>query len=198
MVWLAFGMCLLMVYGLNTWLPKIMIASGFDLGSSLQFLVVLNIGATVGALAGGWLGDRFGNKKVLVAFFALAVLSLVLLGMNPASVLLNALLFVAGATTIGTLAVIHAFGADYYPTSIRSTGVSWCSAIGRFGAIAGPLLGGSLLALKLPPAQNFLVFAAPGAVAILAVLLVISPKPAIRAETAKTNENSENYLAVKN
>ncbi|WP_332759534.1 MFS transporter [Pseudarthrobacter sp.] len=195
MVWIAFGMCMLMVYGLNTWLPKIMIASGFDLGSSLQFLVVLNVGATAGALAGGWLGDRFGNKKVLVAFFALAVLSLVFLGMHPAPVLLNALLFLAGATTVGTLAVVHAFGADFYPTGIRSTGVSWCSAIGRFGAIAGPILGGSLLALKLPPEQNFLIFAVPGVVAIVAVLLVISPKTASRA---KTMQMPEDTVAVKN
>lgn len=59
-LWLGFGMCLLMVYGLNTWLPKIMVAGGFELGSSLMFLVTLNIGATAGALGGGWLADRWG------------------------------------------------------------------------------------------------------------------------------------------
>ena len=197
MVWLTFGMCMLMVYGLNTWLPKIMIASGFDLGSSLQFLIVLNIGATAGALAGGWLGDRYGNKKVLVAFFALAVVSLVLLGMNPPTVLLNALLFLAGATTVGTLAVVHAFGADFYPAGIRSTGVSWCSAMGRFGAIAGPVLGGSLLALNLPAEQNFLIFAAPGVVAILAVLLVFNRKPASNP-SATVPDSTNNALAKQN
>ncbi|ABK03279.1 major facilitator superfamily MFS_1 [Arthrobacter sp. FB24] len=176
MVWLSFGMCMLMVYGLNTWLPKIMIAGGYDLGSSLQFLIVLNIGATVGALAGGWLGDRFGNKLVLVIFFALAVVSLILLGTHPGPELLNILLFIAGATTIGTLAVVHAFGADYYPAEIRSTGVRWCSAMGRFGAIAGPILGGALIGLKLPLGQNFLIFAIPGVIAIAAVLLVARTK----------------------
>ena len=30
-LWLGFGMCMLMVYGLNTWLPKIMIAAGYPL-----------------------------------------------------------------------------------------------------------------------------------------------------------------------
>lgn len=176
MVWLSFGMCMLMVYGLNTWLPKIMIAGGYDLGSSLQFLIVLNIGATVGALAGGWLGDRFGNKLVLIIFFALAVVSLILLGTHPGPELLNILLFIAGATTIGTLAVVHAFGADYYPAEIRSTGVSWCSAMGRFGAIAGPILGGALIGLKLPLGQNFIIFAIPGVIAIAAVLLVARTK----------------------
>lgn len=184
MIWVAFGMCMLMVYGLNTWLPKIMIASGFDLGSSLQFLVVLNIGATAGALAGGWLGDRFGNKKVLVAFFAVAATSLVLLGLHPSPILLNALLFLAGATTVGTLAVVHSFGADFYPAAIRSTGVSWCSAVGRLGAIAGPILGGSLMAMNLAPEQNFFIFAAPGIVAIIAVLLVFKTRTPHTTETA--------------
>jgi AAHS family benzoate transporter-like MFS transporter len=190
MIWVAFGMCMLMVYGLNTWLPKIMIASGFDLGSSLQFLVVLNVGATAGALAGGWFGDRFGNKKVLVVFFAVAVLSLVALGLHPSPVVLNVLLFLAGATTVGTLAVVHAFGADFYPAAIRSTGVSWCSAVGRLGAIAGPVLGGSLLALNLAPEQNFFIFAAPGIVAIVAVLLVINNKSSRAAETLQLEDDA--------
>lgn len=198
MIWVTFGMCMLMVYGLNTWLPKIMIASGFDLGSSLQFLVVLNIGATAGALAGGWLGDRFGNKRVLVAFFAVAAISLVLLGLHPSPILLNGLLFLAGATTVGTLAVVHAFGADFYPATIRSTGVSWCSAVGRLGAIAGPVLGGTLMAMNLAPEQNFFIFAVPGIVAIIAVLLVIRTKDSRAAETLQLDDDAARIHASTN
>ena len=36
--WTAFFSCLLMVYGLNTWLPKLMIEAGYGLNSSLRFL----------------------------------------------------------------------------------------------------------------------------------------------------------------
>ncbi|MBE0981597.1 aromatic acid/H+ symport family MFS transporter, partial [Escherichia coli] len=50
------------------------------------------------------------------------------------------------ATTIGTLAVIHAYAAQFYPAWVRSTGVGWAAGVGRLGAIAGPMLGGSLLA----------------------------------------------------
>ncbi|HYU83882.1 MAG TPA: MFS transporter, partial [Kribbellaceae bacterium] len=35
---------LLLVYGLNTWLPQIMRQAGYPLGSSLRFLLVLNVG----------------------------------------------------------------------------------------------------------------------------------------------------------
>jgi AAHS family benzoate transporter-like MFS transporter len=48
--------------------------------------------------------------------------------------------------------------------------------MGRFGAIAGPILGGALIGLKLPLGQNFLIFAIPGVIAIAAVLLVARTK----------------------
>ena len=48
MIWIAFFMCLLMVNGLSTWLPKLMVESGYALDSSLTFSIVMNVGAIVG------------------------------------------------------------------------------------------------------------------------------------------------------
>ena len=39
-------MGLLLVYGLNTWLPQIMREADYDLGNSLGFLVILNAALT--------------------------------------------------------------------------------------------------------------------------------------------------------
>lgn len=50
MFWTAFFSCLLMVYGLNTWLPKLMIEAGYGLNSSLGFLIILQGGAIVGRI----------------------------------------------------------------------------------------------------------------------------------------------------
>ncbi|WP_412460044.1 MFS transporter [Pseudomonas sp. SC11] len=171
-LWLGFGLCMLMVYGLNTWLPKIMVAGGFPLGSSLMFLVTLNVGATLGALGGGWLADRWGCRATLMLFFLMAVVSLCTLGIKPGPLLLNLMLLVAGATTIGALAVMHVLAAQQYPSEIRATGVSWCSAIGRFGAVAGPALGGLMLSLNLPLQLNFLLCALPGLAAIVAIAMI--------------------------
>ncbi|MEN1897522.1 aromatic acid/H+ symport family MFS transporter [Pseudomonas aeruginosa] len=183
LLWVAFAMCMLMSYGLNTWLPKLMAGGGCALGSSLAFLVTLNVGATLGALFGGWLADRLGAGRTLVLFFALAAASLAALGLGPGPWLLNGLLVVAGATTIGTLAVIHAYAAQFYPAWVRSTGVGWAAGVGRLGAIAGPMLGGSLLALELPFQQNFLAFAAPGVIGALAIAC-IHLRPRVPAEAS--------------
>ena len=186
LLWVAFAMCMLMSYGLNTWLPKLMAQGGYPLGSSLAFLVTLNIGATVGALFGGWLADRLGVQRTLALFFVLAALSLAALGLNPGPLLLNLLLLVAGATTIGTLAVIHAYASIAYPAHIRSTGVGWAAGIGRLGAIAGPMLGGSLLSMQLPIQQNFFAFALPGVIGALAIafIQVRAPQQASEPEAA--------------
>ncbi len=81
-------MCLLMIYGLNTWLPKLMDKADYPLGSSLMFLFVLNFGAIFGAIFGGWAADRWGSKKVLIAFYLLAAVSLTLLGFKANMVVL--------------------------------------------------------------------------------------------------------------
>ena len=80
MIWATFFMCLLMVYGLNTWLPKLMETAGYQLGSSLLFLLVLNAGAIFGAIFGGWASDHWNGRKVLISFFVIAAISLSLLG----------------------------------------------------------------------------------------------------------------------
>jgi len=168
-LWLAFFCCLLMVYALSSWLPKLMAGAGYSLGSSLSFLLALNFGGMAGAILGGWLGDRFNLGKVMVAFFVAAAVSISLLGFKSPTPLLYGLIFIAGATTIGTQILLYAGAAQFYGLSIRSTGLGWASGIGRNGAIVGPLLGGALMAINLPLQLNFIAFAVPGAIAALAM-----------------------------
>ena len=172
MFWVAFFCCLLMVYALGSWLPKLMSNAGYALSSSLMFLMVLNVGAIIGAVGGGWLADRLSLRSVLVSFFILGSGSLVLLGYESPMWFLYILVGIAGATTIGSQILLYAYVAQYYPTSIRSTGLGWASGIGRNGAIVGPLLGGALLAMALPHQMNFLALAVPGAIATVAIALV--------------------------
>ncbi|MCF6780648.1 MFS transporter [Stutzerimonas stutzeri] len=177
-IWVAFFCCLLMVYALGSWLPKLMANAGYSLGSSLSFLVALNLGGMFGAILGGWLGDRFNLAKVVVVFFAVSVLSISLLGFKTPMPVLYSLITIAGATVIGTQILLYACAAQFYGLSIRSTGLGWASGIGRNGAIVGPLLGGALLGINLPLQLNFIAFAIPGVIAALAMtLFVLSRRP---------------------
>ena len=136
----------------------------------MSFLVALNLGGMAGALVGGWLGDRLNLIKVMIGFFVTGVVSISLLGINSPMPVLYLLIFLAGATTIGTQILLYAAAAQLYGLSMRATGLGWASGIGRNGAIVGPLLGGALMSAELPLQLNFLVFAIPGAIAALAMM----------------------------
>ncbi|PJN96317.1 aromatic acid/H+ symport family MFS transporter [Amaricoccus sp. HAR-UPW-R2A-40] len=171
MLWLSFFCCLLLVYLLSSWLPKVLQEAGYAERASLLSLFSLNFGGMAGAIMGGRLGDRFGLPKIVVSYFAAAAISIALIGFNPAPALLFLLVFVAGATTIGTQILLYASVAQLYDMSVRSTGLGWASGVGRIGAIVGPTLGGVLLAQGLPLGQNFLIFAVPAIVSTMAMVI---------------------------
>ncbi|PUR01068.1 aromatic acid/H+ symport family MFS transporter [Acinetobacter schindleri] len=194
MFWLAFFMCLLMVYALGSWLPKLMIQAGYSLGASMIFLFALNIGGMIGAIGGGYLADRFHIKKVLTIMFLCGAASLILLGYNSPQFVLYSLIAVAGAATIGSQILLYTFVAQYYPSTVRSTGMGWASGIGRIGAIVGPVLTGALLTMNLPHQMNFFAIAIPGLIAALAIFLV-NLRASVDGEVLETSESSEAILA---
>jgi AAHS family benzoate transporter-like MFS transporter len=174
MFWVAFFCCLLVVYGLNSWLTKLIMTKPEykdNLGLSLTFLLVLNIGAIFGAIGGGRLGDKYDLRKTVIAFFVMGAIAIGLLGYTS-SYLLYALMFIAGAATIGNQIVLNTLAAQYYPALLRSTGIGWASGVGRTGAILGPIIGGVLVSWKLPFEQNFFAFALAAAIGAIAITFV--------------------------
>lgn len=172
MIWMAFATGLFMVYALNSWLTKLMSMAGHSMGSALNFVIVFNLGSVVGAFIGGWLGDRGNIKLVLAAFYVAGAGSLALLGYTSSPTLLFIVVFIVGASTLGTQLLAYAYAGDYYPASIRSTGVGFASGIGRVGAIAAPILIGWLISLHLPLEHNFMAIGIAGLVGAGAILLV--------------------------
>jgi len=186
MFWVAFFSCLLMVYGLNTWLPKLMMEAGYALNSSLGFLIALQGGAIVGTLIIARLCDKYGTKKMLVPMYASGAVALTLLGFGGNIYVIYGLVAIAGAATIGSQNIVQAYVSQYYPAYIRSTALGTASGIGRIGGMCGPLLGGFLLSMSLPIQLNFIAFAIPGLIAAVALALVPQKRAA--------NQESENKL----
>ncbi|KAB8191664.1 MFS transporter [Nonomuraea phyllanthi] len=172
---------LLLVYGLNTWLPQIMREAGYPLGSSLQFLLALNLGAIVGTIAVSFLADRFGPKIVTAGAFLAATVCLYLLSLRLDTAVLMACVAVAGLGTVGTQILVNGYVATHYPASARATALGWSLGVGRLGAILGPLLGGWILGSGTGVEWNFYAFALP---ALLGAVL-IAAVPRARARRAR-------------
>ncbi|MGE7665925.1 MFS transporter [Ureibacillus composti] len=192
MFWVAFFSCLLMVYGLNTWLPKLMIEAGYGLNSSLAFLIALQGGAIIGSLIIGPLADKHGFKKMLVPMYASGAIALSLLGFGGNEVVIFILVAIAGAATIGSQNIVQAYVSQYYPAYIRSTALGMASGIGRIGGMLGPILGGFLLTIALPLQMNFIAFAIFGLIAAIA-LAVVPEKHAHKELTESDNESKETH-----
>lgn len=172
MIWIAFFFGLFMVYALSSWLTKLLALSGYSLGSALNFILVFNFGAILGAIGGAWLGDRYNIKHVLVSLYAVGAMSLTLMGFVKSTELLFVMVFIVGATTLGTQLVAYAYAAAFYPAAIRSTGVGFASGVGRAGGILAPIMIGALVALNLPLEQNFMAIGLAGLLGMIAVVLI--------------------------
>ena len=187
--WTTYFMSLLMVYGLSTWLPKLMMQAGYGLNSSLSFLIILHGGTIIGTIIIGKLADQFGSKKMLVPMYTIGAIALLLLGFKNNMFMISILVAITGACTIGAQNIMNAYVSQYYPPFLRSTALGIASGVGRIGAILGPTIGGILLSMTLPIQINFLVFAIPGFLATIA-LFFIPVKRAYDYEE-KTNDTKE-------
>ena len=174
--WLAFFMCLLTLYALGSWLPKLMMAAGYSLGNSLMFLLAMNIGAVIGTVGGGILADKFHLKPVIITLCLSGAVALSLLGFKSPQPVIYFLVAVAGASAIGGQILLYSYVAQYYPLTVRSTGIGWASAVGRSGAIVGPILIGMLLGMELPHQLNFM------AVGLLVVIVAIAVSLIVRKD----------------
>ena len=62
--------------------------------------------------------------------FLLGAFSLVGLGFNSPQPVIYLLVGLAGASAIGSSILLYSFVAQYYPLTIRSTGIGCASAVG--------------------------------------------------------------------
>lgn len=170
---------LLLVFAIGTWLPTIMQANGYSLGSSLLQTAAMWLGAGLGMIAGGHIGDKVGVKRVVVAAFLVGALSLLGMSVQPPVGLLFALMFASGLGFIGSQVLTNALVVTSYPDDLRGPGIGWALSIGRLGAIVGPMLGGWILSSSLDARWNFYLFAIPGVIGAVLAMCV----PAIRRKS---------------
>jgi AAHS family 4-hydroxybenzoate transporter-like MFS transporter len=155
--------CLLLVtYLLNSWTPLIAARSGFSPQTAAWCGVLLNLGGVIGALTSSLLVARFGVFNVVTLMVASGSLAVASLGYLYGSVgALYSGLAVIGLLVIGGQQNAPAISVQLYPQHMRSAGVGWQFAAGRFGSILGPIIGGRLLSANVPVNVLFKLIAIP-------------------------------------
>ncbi len=173
---------LLLWYGLNTWLPGIMRAAGYELGPSLGFQAVLNAGAAVGSVVVALFADRLGGPRVAVAIYAGAALVMLATISAPPQVVLYLLILLAGTSAQGGLVVLNSVVDRSYPPHLRGQALGLTLSIGRLGAIAAPSLVGQIVGHS--SAGSFTLFA--GCAVAAAIFIALATRGLVTAPAETT------------
>ncbi|WP_276908525.1 MFS transporter [Corynebacterium riegelii] len=183
-VWVTSFMGLLLVYGLNTWLPQIMRQADYDMGNALGFLMVLNIGAVVGLVIAGQVSDKHSPRRSGLVWFVLSAIFLAMLAIRMPMPALYTVVFLTGVFVFSSQNLVYAFVGENHPSNLRATAMGISAGIGRLGAISGPMLGGLLVHHNLANPWGFYSFAIVGLAAALFFSLT-KPLVVIDREGAK-------------
>jgi AAHS family 4-hydroxybenzoate transporter-like MFS transporter len=172
LLWVPFFMGFGILTVVTLWTPALLRLNGIS-GANTAFVVAFNgLGAVIGQSSAGRLIQRFGILPITLPGFLLGAAATVGLGYAASSVAL-------AATFVGLVGLFLGFGtasaialaAIIYPTPIRSTGVGWGMAMGRFGQIVAPFIAGALLGAGWTADRIMLVIACGGLIAAVFVVL---------------------------
>jgi AAHS family 3-hydroxyphenylpropionic acid transporter len=145
LLWLAFLPTLFILYLMLNWLPKLVVAKGFDPAIAPQASLAFNWASAAGALLLGWLVDRFGPRWPLMLAYGALIVALVALGAATNHAAIITWSGIAGFFLLGANYALYGVAPSYYPAAMRGTGSGASVAVGRVGSILGPLAAGFLL-----------------------------------------------------
>lgn len=144
----------------------------------------MQIMSFAGGLACGYLADRRGSSRsVLATWWALgglSVLALVFLDGHVVNIVCTA---AAGFFVIGAQYVLNNFTARSFDTNVRATAVGMMLSVGRFGAILGPFVVGTLQQVSAGPMPMFVLIGCASIVAAIAIAS-LAARPAPTREAA--------------
>jgi AAHS family 4-hydroxybenzoate transporter-like MFS transporter len=169
LLWLVFFLNLGMLYLVSTWLPSLLHEIGLPTAQAQRTSSLFQLGGVAGGLVLAALIKRLGPYRLLIVSYTLAALALLLLAQRPVGALLIVAVLVTGNGINGAQVALNALAATLYPTAARASGVGWALGVGRFGAILGPLIAGTLLVQGASAAHVLWLVAFPAVACALAV-----------------------------
>jgi MFS transporter, AAHS family, 4-hydroxybenzoate transporter len=156
-LWVMFILNLFVIYFAGGWTNIVLQGAGMP---PTQAIIVSSLnqgGGVLGGLVISYFVDRFGFLSVIF-WGALTAATVWMIGIPGLQVGWIALwVTISGFGMQGVQYGLNATPGMIYPTSIRAFASGWAFGVARFGAVAGPLVGGFALAMyqaeKLPKAQ---------------------------------------------
>jgi MFS transporter, AAHS family, 4-hydroxybenzoate transporter len=163
LVWMSYAASSMNTFFFTNWGPMLFEKMGLSRDAAAWSSSFNSLAGALGALALMRFTDRIG--PIVVALLpAVAVPFLLFIGFVPVShVMFMAMMVLLYVFLGGSHYGIISITGTFYPTTYRALGTGWASAAGKIGSVAGPLVGGVIMASVLArdiPAQRAFVFLA--------------------------------------
>lgn len=162
-------------FGFTIWLPTLLSTVGFTGGAASGYLALSALIALPALVITSLVLIRWGTLRTLVSYAVGGGLALSVLGLGASSNLLTPAFLVPVTslifffiTSIG--GAFSFYGAEVFPTTIRVRRSGIVAALGKFGGVVGPYLGGVWLA----GGGSWLGLQLPLAIALMAGAVVLA------------------------
>ncbi len=186
LLWVSFFFTLMVTYILINWLPSILIGQGFKPSEASIVVLAMQLGAAIGTLMLGFATDRLPIWAMSILVYGGILISLACLTIAVSLPTMIGAGFLAGIFTTGGQCVLYALAPQFYPANGRATGTGAAVAVGRIGAMTGPLVVGKMMVLGAG-ASGVMLASAPGIVLAAISLLYLSSlkkSPELKASVA--------------
>jgi MFS family permease len=166
-------------WGLFFWLPPFLSRSieqggaGMGVVGSLQWIVLMQVGAYLGYLTFGFIADKLGRRRTFILFMLCAAAIVPVYGQmarNPAVLLVLSPLL--GYFGHGYFSLFGSLIAELFPTAVRATGQGTSYNAGRMAGAVAPFTIGAVA--TLPGIGIGLALGITSAFFLAAALLVLT------------------------
>jgi AAHS family 4-hydroxybenzoate transporter-like MFS transporter len=177
LLWLLFIVNMMGYFFILSWTPTLLSSASVSMAYAAIATSLFQLGGIVGSWCMARPIDKMGLLPLVILFVVTGpiVASIGFVGAISLPLLMS-VMFCAGFGVLGLQISLNVTAALIYPTSLRANGSGWAQGIGRVGSIVGPLLGGILIAARMPVDQLYLWSALPfviGAVACFALMRLL-------------------------
>ncbi|WNC12431.1 MFS transporter [Brevibacillus brevis] len=132
-------------WGLYTWIPTLLAQKGLSMSQSLTFLALSTLFQVPSYMVAAWLTGKYGRKKVMVAFVALAVVSGFGFAYAGDMTQLYICNFALAFFSLGAWGVWNTWFGEIYPTNGRVAGYSFGAGAQRWANTLAPSIIGMVI-----------------------------------------------------
>ncbi len=167
LAFLMVGATVFAYWGSMSWIPSWLAKDrGMSIVSSMNYIIIMNVGGVIGFILFGLIADRFGRKPpAYVALVASTLAVIVFVNIRSADLLL----WYAPLYAFFTYPIFGLYGgylSELFPTEIRATAVTGIYNLGRLISFFGPYILGWVAGIST-------ITVAIGATALIYLLALI-------------------------